>query len=72
MVLEEFMGGVDVGPSTYISRLSYYALEDTGHWKVDVSDIPHFINPYPGAGCDFFVDACDSSYSEFICDDPSE
>lgn len=41
----EFFAGVETGDGSYISKLSFYALEDTGHWLTVLDDVPHFKAP---------------------------
>lgn len=68
MVSEEFMAGVDAGTSTYISQLSYKALEDTGNWLPDYTNIPDYVITAPGSGCDYLTSTCDyTTYPSHYC-----
>jgi hypothetical protein len=73
MVNEEFMAGVDAGSSTYISKLSYKAMEDTGNWLPDYTNIPDYIITAPGSGCDYLTSTCDfTNYPSHYCNSSVE
>lgn len=68
LVVNEFFAGIEIGEGGYMSKLSFKALEDSGHWLVDYTNIPDFKSPQAGAGCDALSQICNTTdYPEFYC-----
>ena len=68
MVINEYFAGYETGEGIYISRLSFKALEDTGHYYINYDDIPHFISPTASSGCAALDTICNiSEHPDFYC-----
>lgn len=68
MFQDEFMVGIDAGAGDFISKLSIYAIEDSGHYLGIYDNVPDLVLG-KGKGCAYLNNLCDyTQFPDEFCD----